>query len=111
MHRRVTFTKGRPGRFVRSLVGALSATSFVPQAGSAQSVTPPPRGVTSRNDFQTEAEALRHCAGRRVVWVIASKRIYFVQGDPEYGAGSEGAYMCEDEARGDHNRPAAGARE
>jgi hypothetical protein len=100
-----------PGRFVRSVVGALGATSFAAHAASAQSVTPPMRGVTSRNDFQTETEALRHCAGRPVVWVIASKRVYFRKGDPEYGAGSEGAYMCEDEARGDRNRPAPRARQ
>jgi hypothetical protein len=98
---------GRPGRFVRSVVGA----TFAAHAASAQSVTAPPRGVTSRNDFQTEAEALRHCAGRPVVWVIASRRLYFMKGDAEYGAGSEGVYMCEDEARGDRNRPATRGRQ
>jgi hypothetical protein len=110
MRRRGVSRKGTSGRFLRSLLGALSATSFLPEAASAQSVTPPPRGVTSRNDFQTEAEAVSHCAGRPIVWVIASKRVYFVKGDAGYGTGSEGAYMCEDEARGDRNRPATGGR-
>jgi hypothetical protein len=108
MRRRVVSRKGRSGRFVRSLLGALSATSL--EAASAQSVAPPPRGVTSRNNFQTEAEAVSHCAGRPIVWVIASKRVYFVKGDAGYGTGSGGAYMCEDEARGDRNRPATGGR-
>jgi hypothetical protein len=63
-------------------------------------------GTTSRNDFQTEAEATRHCHGRPVVWVVPANHIYYYQGEGDYGRGEQGAYMCEDEARGDLNRPA-----
>jgi hypothetical protein len=87
-----------------SLLRAFTATLLASQAASAQSVTPHAAGMTSRNDFPTEAEAKRHCGGRPVVWVVASRRVYFVKGDPKYGAEGGGAYMCEDEARGDRNR-------
>jgi hypothetical protein len=80
----------------------LSATGLT-LGGPAHTLGP---GTTSRNDFQTEAEAARHCQGRRVVWVIPAGRVYYKKGDPEYGRGEQGAYMCEDEARGDLNRPA-----
>jgi hypothetical protein len=63
-------------------------------------------GTTARNDFPTEADAARHCQGRPVVWVIPASRVYHRKGDPEYGSGGHGVYMCEDEARGDRNRPA-----
>jgi hypothetical protein len=63
-------------------------------------------GITSRNDFQTEAEAARHCDGRSVVWVITRERMYFAKQDPEYGTKGKGAYMCEDEAKGDGNHSA-----
>jgi hypothetical protein len=61
-------------------------------------------GTTARNDFQTEAEAQRHCGPRPVVWVIARDRRYLVKGDHGYGVEKNGAYMCEDEANGDLNR-------
>ncbi|MEA2840508.1 MAG: hypothetical protein QOF41_1838 [Methylobacteriaceae bacterium] len=66
------------------------------------------QGVTSRNDFRTEAEAARHCRGRPVVWVVPRDRSYFVKGDREYGTAAGGAYMCEDDAKGDQNRRASG---
>jgi hypothetical protein len=56
--------------------------------------------------FATEAEAKRHCDGRAIVWVVASERVYYAKGDAGYGRAGEGAYMCEDEARGDGNRRA-----
>jgi hypothetical protein len=68
-------------------------------------------GITARNDFRTEAEANRHCRGKPVVWVVARDHAYFTKGDPEYGTKGEGAYMCEDEARGDRNRPGRTAPE
>lgn len=64
-------------------------------------------GQTSPNDFHTEAEARQHCGGREIVWVIPGDRLYFVRSDPAYGRGSQGWYMCRDEAAGDDNRPAA----
>jgi hypothetical protein len=63
-------------------------------------------GTTSRNDFQTEPEAVHHCAGRPLVWVLPANHRYYHKSDPEYGRGAQGAYMCEDEASGDHNEPA-----
>ena len=72
-------------------------------SGSVQAIGP---GTTSRNDFDTEAEAARHCAGRPVVWVVPANHVYYLIGDPAYGSGGQGAYMCEDEASGDRNRPA-----
>jgi hypothetical protein len=71
----------------------------------AASVTPRMSVTTARNDFRSEAEANRHCGGRPVVWVIARDQVYFTKADPEYGTKGEGAYMCEDEARADRNRP------
>ena len=41
------------------------------------------------------------------MWVVASERVYYAKGDAGYGRAGEGAYMCEDEARGDGN-PAPG---
>jgi len=67
-------------------------------------------GTTSRNDFQTEAEAARHCSGRPVVWVVPASHVYYFKSDPGYGSGQDGAYMCEDEASGDRNRPARDKR-
>jgi hypothetical protein len=81
------------------------------QTAFAQPITPPLSGITSRNDFQTQVEAKRHCGGRRVVWVIASERVYYVKGDAQYGRKAPGAYMCEDEAKGDGNRRAARGRQ
>lgn len=63
-------------------------------------------GITSRNDFEIEAEAERHCNGRSVVWVIARNRTYFSRQNPRYGTKAGGAYMCEDEAKGDGNHSA-----
>jgi hypothetical protein len=74
-------------------------------AASAQPAPPRATGVTSRNDFQSEAEAGSHCGGRPIVWVIASERVYFVKGEPRYGV-KQGANTCEDEARGGGNRRA-----
>jgi hypothetical protein len=91
---------------MRSLVLPITATIFIGMPASAQPIPPRATGVTSRNDFRSEAEAKRHCGGRPVVWVVASERVYFVKGDPEYGRKGPGAYMCEDEARGDGNRGA-----
>jgi hypothetical protein len=62
--------------------------------------------ITSRNDFRTEAEARQHCGERQVVWVIPRDHIFSFKGDPSYGAGSNGSYMCLDEAAGDGNHPA-----
>ena len=72
-------------------------------AAPVQAIGP---GTTSRNDFETEAEAARHCRGRPVVWVTPANHVYYLKGDPQYGSGRPGAYMCEDEASGDRNRPA-----
>ncbi len=72
--------------------------------GSVQAIGP---GTTSRNDFQTEAEAVRHCPGRQVVWVVPASHVYYFKNDPGYGNGENGAYMCEDEASGDRNQPAS----
>jgi hypothetical protein len=63
-------------------------------------------GITSRNDFETEAEAARHCKGRSVVWVIARDRTFFSKQEPGYGRRGRGAYMCEDEAKADGNHGA-----
>jgi hypothetical protein len=41
-----------------------------------------------------------------VVWVLPASRVYYRKNHPEYGLGERGAYMCEDEASGDRNRPA-----
>lgn len=35
------------------------------------------------------------------MWVVASERVYYAKGDAGYGRAGEGAYMCENEARGD----------
>jgi hypothetical protein len=67
-------------------------------------------GITSRNDFDSEVEAARHCSGRPVVWVVPASHVYYFKSDPGYGSGRDGAYMCEDEASGDRNRPARDKR-
>jgi hypothetical protein len=83
----------------------LSALFAAAALGSGAPFAQP--GVTSRNDFETEAEAARHCHGRPVVWVVPRDRSYFVKGDRGYGAVAGGAYMCENEAKGDQNRRAS----
>ena len=83
---------------------AIGAAILLSEAAVAQQITPPMSGITSRNDFTGEAEAKRHCGGRHIVWVVASEHAYFAKGDPGYGRTGQGAYMCEDEAKGDGNR-------
>jgi hypothetical protein len=85
---------------------AYAEAESAPMRRSPASITPHAKGVTRRNDFPAEAEAIRHCRGKPVVWVIARDRVYFTKSDPEYGTTGEGAFMCEDEARGDRNRAA-----
>ena len=90
---------------------AATGSAVLPPAGNPAGQDGPPiqkhrAGITSRNDFQTEAEAARHCDGRSVVWVIARNRTYFSKQDPGYGTKGRGAYMCEDEAKGDGNHSA-----
>ena len=92
----------------REVLVRLLIAGGITLSGPAQAIGP---GTTSRNDFGTEAEAARHCAGRPVVWVVPANHVYYFQGDPEYGHGQHGAFMCEDEASGDRNRPAGGKLE
>ncbi len=90
----------------RALLAALLLNIALTQAAGTQSIAPPPAGITSPNDFKTVPTAKQHCGKRPVVWVIASARLYFAKGDPRYGRKGQGAYMCEDEARGDGNKRA-----
>jgi hypothetical protein len=93
------------------LLVSMTAESLLCVPASAQGVVPGRPGTTSRNDFPIQAEAIRHCVGRRLVWVVAAEHAYYVKGAPGYGTKQGGAYMCEDEAKGDGNRPAgAGQR-
>jgi hypothetical protein len=95
---------------MRYFLAAIGAAIVICEAAMAQPITPPMSGITSRNDFATEAEAKRHCGGRAIVWVVASERVYYAKGDAGYARAGEGAYMCEDEARGDGNRRAGKGR-
>src|SRR5947209_12860746 len=55
---------------------AAAGSTVLPPAGKPAEQDGKPikkhrNGITSRNDFQAEAEAARHCNGRSVVWAIA----------------------------------------
>jgi hypothetical protein len=99
----VNFTRGMR-RSMGSLSRAFAAIALASQAAAAQSVAPHAAGITSRNDFPTEAEAKRHCGSKAVVWVVPSKHVYFRPGNSRYGVEDGGAFMCENDARGDRNR-------
>jgi hypothetical protein len=49
--------------------------------------------------FRTEVQAQQHCPNDSVVWLDFKKRIYYLQGQRLYGAGSNGTYVCRQQAR------------
>ena len=49
--------------------------------------------------FRYEAQAQRHCPADTVVWLDFRKEIYYAKGQRQYAQGTNGAFVCRDEAR------------
>jgi hypothetical protein len=54
--------------------------------------------------FNTEAEAARHCPRDTVVWLNLPTMIWHYKGQRWYGNTKHGAYVCEKEAAADGAR-------
>ena len=54
--------------------------------------------------FQNAAQAQQHCPNDVVVWLDLQRRIYYVQGQRQYGRGRTATFMCREEARRNGNR-------
>jgi hypothetical protein len=49
--------------------------------------------------FRYEAQAQRHCPGDAVVWLDFQREVYYSKGQKRYARGSNGSFVCRDEAR------------
>ena len=55
--------------------------------------------ATPLTPFRYEAQAQRHCPGDTVVWLDFRKGIYYAKRQKFYGRGSNGSFVCREEAR------------
>lgn len=55
--------------------------------------------ATPLTPFRYEAQAQRHCPRDTVVWLDFRKRIYYRKGQKRYGHGSDGSFVCLNDAR------------
>lgn len=61
--------------------------------------------------FRYQDQAQRHCPSDTVVWLDFGKRTYYSKGQRKYGWGSNGSYVCRNEARsGGYRRSLIGLR-
>ena len=60
--------------------------------------------ATPLTPFRYEAQAQRHCPGDTVVWLDFRKGIYYAKRQKFYGRGSDGGYVCREEARSNRYR-------
>lgn len=60
--------------------------------------------ATPLTPFRYEAQAQRHCPGDTVVWLDLRKGIYYAKRQKFYGRGSNGSFVCREEARSNHYR-------
>ncbi len=58
-----------------------------------------PAAATPLTPFRYEAQAQRHCPGDAVVWLDFRKGIYYARRQKSYGKGSNGSFVCKEEAR------------
>jgi hypothetical protein len=49
--------------------------------------------------FRYEAQAQRHCPADTVVWLDFRKEIYYSKRQRQYAQGTNGAFVCREEAR------------
>ena len=84
---------------MRYFLAAIGAAVVICEAAMAQPITPPMSGITSRNHFLRPRP-------RRSAIVMAGRSCGSLRPSASIGRAGEGAYMCEDEARGDGNRRA-----
>jgi hypothetical protein len=54
--------------------------------------------------FRTQGQAQQHCPKDTVVWLDLKKRIYYLQGQRQYGRGRAAVFACRNEARRSGNR-------
>ncbi len=54
--------------------------------------------------FRSSVQAHQHCPNDTVVWLDLQRRIYYVQGQRQYGRGRTATFMCREEARRNGNR-------
>jgi hypothetical protein len=54
--------------------------------------------------FRTQGQAQQHCPKDTVVWLDLKKRIYYLQGQRQYGRGRTAVFTCRNEARRSGNR-------
>ena len=61
--------------------------------------------------FRYQDQAQRHCPSDTVVWLDFAKHTYYSKGQRKYGQGSNGSYVCRNEARsGGYRRSLIGLR-
>lgn len=58
-----------------------------------------PAAATPLTPFRYEAQAQRHCPADTVVWLDFRKNIYYAKRQKFYGRGSNGSFVCREEAR------------
>ncbi|WP_262048169.1 hypothetical protein [Bradyrhizobium sp. Bra78] len=71
---------------------ALAAAILACASGAEVSATP-------LTPFRYEALAQRHCPHDQVVWLDFRKGVYYGKGQKRYGQGSDGSFVCLNEAR------------
>jgi len=49
--------------------------------------------------YRYEAQAQRHCPSDTIVWLDFKKAIYYVKRQKRYARGSNGSFVCQEEAR------------
>jgi hypothetical protein len=54
--------------------------------------------------FRSAVQAHQHCPNDTVVWLDLQRRIYYVQGQRQYGRGRTATFVCREEARRNGNR-------
>ena len=70
------------------------ASAVILGAGRATAVV-----ATPLTPFRYEGQAQRHCPGDKVVWLDFKKGVYYRKGQRLYGQGSDGSFVCANEAR------------
>jgi hypothetical protein len=54
--------------------------------------------------FRLKLQAQQHCPNDTVVWLDLKRRIYYVQGQRQYGRGRTAVFVCRKEAQRSGNR-------
>ena len=77
-----------------SLQRLIFVLTILPVAGGANLAA-----ATPLTPFRYEAQAQRHCPADQVVWLDFRKGIYYAKRQKFYGRGSNGSFVCREDAR------------